>query len=108
MLHECTAQIVPQNPTPTWAHRTRAPHLLLVVVSVVVDAAVEAVAGHHPFLLHQALEAMLCPTVGVTHDLHQAGHHTAQVPVVRFCKVKTGGAVCLLLIWGLGVFLLLL
>lgn len=67
-------------------------HLLLVVVAVVVDAAVEAVAGHHPLLLHKALEAMLGPTVGVTHHLHQAGHHTAHVPVVCFCNVKTGGA----------------
>lgn len=59
------------------------PHLLLVVVAVVVDAAVEAVSRRHPLLLHQALEAMLGPTMGVAHHLHQAGHHAAHVPV--FC-----------------------
>lgn len=103
-----TAKTIPQNARSTSGPSHRAPHLLLVIVTVIVDAAVEAVAGHHPLLLHQALEAMLGPAVGVTHDLHQAGHHTAHVPVVRFCKVKTGAAVCLLVIWGLGVFLLLL
>lgn len=67
-------------------------HLLLVIVAVIVDAAVEAVAGHHPLLLHQALEAMLGPTVGVTHHLHQAGNHAAHVPVVCLCNDKAGGA----------------
>lgn len=68
-------------------------HLLFVIVTVIVDAAVETVAGHHPFLLHQALEAVLCPTVGVTHDLHEAGHHAAHVSVLRLCSSKTVGAV---------------
>lgn len=64
-------------------------HLLLVVVAVVVEAAVEAVASHHPLLLHQALEAVLGATVRVTHHLHQAGHHAAQVPVVSLCHITT-------------------
>lgn len=65
-------------------------HLLLVIVTVVVDAIVKAMTRHHPLLLHQALEATPGPTVGVTHHLHQAGHHTAHVPVLRFCKITTG------------------
>lgn len=65
------------------------PYLLLVVVAVVVDAVVEAVSRRHPLLLHQALEAMLGPTVGVAHHLHQAGHHAANVPV--FCLWSSRG-----------------
>lgn len=70
---------------PVYLQLRSGPHLLLVTVAVVVDAAVEAVAGHHPLLLHQALEAQLGPTVRVTHHLHQAGHHAAQVPVLHLC-----------------------
>lgn len=56
--------------------------LLLIVVSVIVDAAVEAVPGHDPLLLHQTLETGLGPAVGVTHHLHQAGDHATHVPVI--------------------------
>lgn len=67
------------------------PYLLLVVVAVVVDAVVEAVSRRHPLLLHQALEAMLGPTVGVAHHLHQAGHHAANVPVFCLWSSRGGG-----------------
>lgn len=69
-----------------------AAHLLLVVVTVVVNAAVEAVRAHHPLLLHQTLETIHCPTVGVTHHLHQAGDHATHVPVLHLCDVRTGRA----------------
>lgn len=61
---------------------------------MVVDAAVEAVARRHPLLLHQALEAMPGSTVGVTHHLHQAGHHAAHVSVVCLWRTTAtaGGA----------------
>lgn len=62
--------------------------LLLVVVAVVVHAAVEAVTRHHPLLLHQALEAVLCPALRITHHLHKAGNHAAHVPIVCFYSVK--------------------
>lgn len=67
-------------------------HLLLVIVTVVVNTAVEAVGTHHPLLLHQTLETIHCPTVGVTHHLHKAGHHAAHVPVLHLCDIRTGRA----------------
>lgn len=72
--------------------KTKLPHLLFVVVSVVVDTAVEAVARSYPLLLDQALEAMLGSTVGVTHHLHQAGHHTAHVSVFCFWRTTATAA----------------
>lgn len=82
-LQLCTAQILYVE-IRGWQASTINTHFLLVVVTVVVHAAVEAVTRHHPLLLHQALEAKLRPTVRIAHQLHQAGHHAADVPVVCF------------------------
>lgn len=65
-------------------------HLLLVIVAVVVDTAVEPVASYHPLLLHQTLETVLGPTVRITHHLDQAGHNAAHVPVLCLYNIKTG------------------
>ena len=46
-------------------------YFLLVVPLQVVAPVEEAMAGHHPLLLHQALEACQAPEVRVQHHLHQ-------------------------------------
>lgn len=60
-------------------------YLLFVTLLQMVAAVQEAMPSHHPLLLDQSLEAMQTPAVRITHQLHQTGNHTAQVPVLLLC-----------------------
>lgn len=60
--------------------------LLSVVLLQVVASVQEAMAGHHPFLLHQSLKPEEAAIMRVQHQLHQGGNDTAQVSVVFFCR----------------------
>lgn len=65
-------------------------HLLFVILLQMVAPVEEAMASHHPLLLHQALEASEATEVRVQHQLYQRGHHTAQVPVFFLWREKRG------------------
>lgn len=62
---------------------------LLVILLQVVASVQEAMASHHPLLLHQTLEPVTAAVVRVQHELHQRGHHTIQVSVFFLCARAT-------------------
>ena len=63
-------------------------YLLFVILLQMVAPVEEAMASHHPLLLHQALETSEATEVRVQHQLYQRGHHTAQVPVFFLWREK--------------------
>ncbi len=60
-------------------------NLLFVVLLQMVAAVEEPMPGHYPFLLDQTLEAVQTPAVRITHQLHQTGSHTTQIPILFLC-----------------------
>ncbi len=60
-------------------------NLLFVVLLQMVAAVEEPMPGHYPFLLDQTLEAVQTPAVRITHQLHQTGSDTTQIPILFLC-----------------------
>lgn len=68
-------------------------YLLFITLLQMVAAVQEPMASHHPFFLNQTLEAMQAPAVRITHQLHQTGNHTTQVPILLLCThIRNKGA----------------
>ena len=65
-------------------------NLRFIILLQVVTSVQEAMACHHPLLLHKALEAADAAIMGVQHQLNQRGHYTAQVPVLLLCTGQQG------------------
>lgn len=63
-------------------------YLLLVVLLQMIATVEEAMASHHPLLLHQALKTCQTPAMRVAHELHQRRNDAAQIPVFFFCREK--------------------